>query len=515
MVLPLLLILLTTGSWAASSDSPVAWEIAQSDANKTPEIVRTLNLDEKALFPPMENVLPEGWLYHGTNSQQSFRSILTEGPRPSKSGAIGAGFYGVALDNKQFAESWINQFVDAAPDLLLRFPIKKDARIADLTGAEGKKLIEHFTTRGEVDFEGLAKALKADVLKYDHVGNGKYRHHGFLVKNSAVLGTGEGVYKNIVPLSHILPTITEKTSFREFLTTLKKNGFSESDTKLLRKRFVLTPEKLLEFFENAPMGEDLPNPFHWSNFQFYERYLGRGDSGSISKLTAALMQKPWRNHPEILAAAIPGIASNQQADGMISTLKYILNERTMVQKSDALGSAIWRQVPLEKKSLLLELFPDQFWQRHPEAIPNLLEEAKRMQNQSIAELIYSKLGRDVLGRAIFASQPETIKSFLMNGSESAVRNFITEVLSRPEWKNQPTLPLDIAQRNISSLNKALDRILASPHWINNPELLKLTGGATPSSSLLRFGLRARDRGIAPSASGLKRGCQRIYMFLNL
>lgn len=153
----------------------------------------------------------DGFLYHGTRSEEDFRAILLQGILPSENGTAGAGLYGVATENRSFSEDW-----GGDKSRLLRFPVKPDAKIVDITQGEGKRVWDLYSGKHGADLEAFAEAVDADIVKYP------YNPDAYVVKNSDALERAEGVYRQVLSFSKAL-TAAENVRTDEDLFRLREN----------------------------------------------------------------------------------------------------------------------------------------------------------------------------------------------------------------------------------------------------------------------------------------------------
>ena len=189
---------------------------------------------KKSFFQKPENYFPDGFLYHGTPDEAAFRSILFQGVLPSTGGSAGAGLYGVAEKDKKFAETYKN----SKPDNLLKFPVKDDAKIVDLTAGEGNRVWKDFKKSHGDNFELFAETFGIDILKYP------YTPEAYVVKNSDALEKAQGVNRQLLPFSELFSKVPSLTDAREFFETMKVNQLTPLEVQLLLQQSSLPAQEL-------------------------------------------------------------------------------------------------------------------------------------------------------------------------------------------------------------------------------------------------------------------------------
>lgn len=179
-----------------------------------------IGITAQQIFVPIESLIPDRKLFHGTKQQDAFRSIFFQGILPSDTGTAGGGLYGVAHENIDFAIDWAGE-----RSRVVGFTVDKNARVVDISEGEGKRAFKKFSEiytgpPGGVE-DGFAEALGIDILRYP------YRKKAFVVKNSEVLSRPIGL--EMTPMS--LPQLIEKArslktedAFDDFVRTLDFNG---------------------------------------------------------------------------------------------------------------------------------------------------------------------------------------------------------------------------------------------------------------------------------------------------
>jgi hypothetical protein len=174
-------------------------------------------------FLPRAEYFPDGYIYHGTRKEDWFRTILFQGVLPSTSGAAGAGLYGVAEKDKEFSERWAGD-----KQRLIRFPISETAKIVDITQGEGQRVWNLFGQNLD-DYEKFADTFGIDILRYP------YSPQAFVVKNSQALGTPNGVYRTLLPLSSLIEKLKDESDPIELYRQIEINNLNARDEQLVLK----------------------------------------------------------------------------------------------------------------------------------------------------------------------------------------------------------------------------------------------------------------------------------------
>ncbi len=160
------------------------------------------SITSEELFTPVQSLLRNLKLYHGTRTEEAFRAILFQNAMPSQSGSAGAGLYAVDSASIDFAENWAG-----SPDRVVVFDISLDAKAIDITQGIGKRIFEEWKKRtGKRSYDLFAAYFGADILKYD------YTPKAYVVKNSSVLLGRQGLYRRLL-------TVDQLEDFAKRLTT--------------------------------------------------------------------------------------------------------------------------------------------------------------------------------------------------------------------------------------------------------------------------------------------------------
>ncbi|MBI2604480.1 MAG: hypothetical protein HYW49_00220 [Deltaproteobacteria bacterium] len=165
----------------------------------------------ESVFQDLEKRLPERKLYHGTKSEEAFRSILLRGIVPSGRGTAGKGLYGVGQKNLGFAARWAK-----SKERVVMVTLKPDARLIDVTKGVGKKLWQAF---GNDDFEAFAETFGADLIRYEYGAI-----EAFVLKNSGAIESAEGYARALKPFSEILEGAAHVRTYEDFKALVNEAG---------------------------------------------------------------------------------------------------------------------------------------------------------------------------------------------------------------------------------------------------------------------------------------------------
>ena len=181
-----------------------------------------LKVDRAKFFEPPEKTFPDGTLYHGTPTSESFRAILLGGVLPSKAGTADGGLYGVSLRNLALSEN----VYAGRKEGLVRFPIRPGTTIVDITKGEGARVFKAFG--GSAD--AFADAFGVDILRYP------YSSEAYVVKNSDALGKPFGHSRQILTVGKLLELAEHAKSEKDFLAfseTIHLNGLTTREHRLI------------------------------------------------------------------------------------------------------------------------------------------------------------------------------------------------------------------------------------------------------------------------------------------
>ncbi len=174
------------------------------------------------------SAIPDLRLFHGTNSEASFRGIIFQNIMPSVGGSAGAGLYAVSESNVEFAVSRAG-----SKDLVVVLKISPDAKIIDISQGAGKDLFEKWNESNDLDGnleDAFAQAFGADILIYPY--KTEHASTAYVIKNSKVIQSRQGLSRQLVPISQVVKNAEQvKTveDFEKLLDTIYFNSFSQNE----------------------------------------------------------------------------------------------------------------------------------------------------------------------------------------------------------------------------------------------------------------------------------------------
>ena len=252
---------------------------------KNPEIIESLNqflflkrpnlidarrkfkefqVEESSILIPLEELVPDRTLFHGTRSEEAFRAIIFQGVLPSRDGMAGAGLYAVKKDELKTALNYSG----GDENLVLKFHVSRTARIIDVRkGSKGGELYEEWfnkraghgvLSKGRSSYDSFSEEFGADILIYD------LSPTAFVIKNSGVLMKAEGYKRKLLTISQLeglAQKIRTQTEMMEFLNLLIFNSISGREVKsiaeminlkLTQRQWIRIWEKLEPNFVPSP-----------------------------------------------------------------------------------------------------------------------------------------------------------------------------------------------------------------------------------------------------------------------
>ncbi|MBI2605277.1 MAG: hypothetical protein HYW49_04270 [Deltaproteobacteria bacterium] len=161
-------------------------------------------------YSALAEYFPDGKLYHGTNRESAFRSIVLQGVIPSAGGTAGSGLYGVSLANIEYAKKWGS---DPHGKRLIELTLDANTRLIDVTKGKGKELWYKSMDLHGGNFELFAEIFGVDLICYPY-------HQGvnaFVLKNSAAIAGIDGHTRKVLPLSKLIETAASVRSLEELM----------------------------------------------------------------------------------------------------------------------------------------------------------------------------------------------------------------------------------------------------------------------------------------------------------
>lgn len=185
---------------------------------------RKFGVSSEDVYSDVSNVLSDRKLFHGTRSEEGFKSILLEGIIPSDSGSAAAGVYGVAEKNVSFAIKW-----GGAKDRVVVLSLAPETKLVDITRGPGLKLWKAFQEKfPKADEDLFCETFGIDLLRYP------YAPTAFALKNSAVVTAVSGYTRNIKPLTEILAEAETVSDVKSFVDLSKQFTLYPRTTAELR-----------------------------------------------------------------------------------------------------------------------------------------------------------------------------------------------------------------------------------------------------------------------------------------
>lgn len=185
------------------------------DSKKIAQNFATLGFRPQDVFIEVSQEFPDRKLYHGTKTDEAFKSILLESVVPSTNGTAGMGVYGVSHKNLKFAVNW-----GGGSDFVVSFELKPDTRLIDIRTGLGQKFWDAYRQSGafpgEKNEETFAEAFGIDLIKYP------YQTEVYVLKNSRAIGGIQGLTRTIIPLSEILHRATLIKEVMDFRSLLRQ-----------------------------------------------------------------------------------------------------------------------------------------------------------------------------------------------------------------------------------------------------------------------------------------------------
>ena len=192
------------------------------DASTVEKNLTEFNVDRAAFFLAPESRLPGLKLFHGTRTEEAFRSILFQGILPSESGVGGPGLYGVPEKDIKFAETW-----GRSNDRVVVLDVSPHAKVVDITEGEGKRIFDRFG-KSEDEF---AEFFGVDIIRYPYGATEAY-----VVKNGGVLTGVKGHARRLLSFGELL-TLAQQADTKEkavaFLKILDLNAPKAKDNETL------------------------------------------------------------------------------------------------------------------------------------------------------------------------------------------------------------------------------------------------------------------------------------------
>jgi hypothetical protein len=229
------------------------------DPSAEEKALRDYRVHPESFYLSPKKEFQDGFLYHGTRTDDAFRSILFQGIIHSSEGVGGAGLYGVNSENKSFAESW-----GGSPKNLVRFEVRPDAKVVDITQGEGERVWKEFMRRHGGSYEDFCQKFGIDILAYP------YKTRAYVVKNSTALSRPEGVNRQLLSFSKAIEKVKEAKTIDELeqLLDLSHESFSSSEQRQISDVIAKKIHQMVKvsdpsiYYKLMGMGVHLQADFH-------------------------------------------------------------------------------------------------------------------------------------------------------------------------------------------------------------------------------------------------------------
>ena len=202
------------------------------DSGKIRANFKKYRLKPAELFVPAEELVVDGKLYHGTVTEEAFRSILFQGILPSADGNAGSGLYAVPSTHKEFAERWRRH-----PELVVEFDIDPRATIVDIrSGLGAEAFMSYVRTAAQSGLDrhsAFAEAFGIDILVYPYGDT-----VAVVVKNGNALKNANGYKRKLMRLGDLreyLSTRASELKLSDVVSLLEINGLKESEIESILK----------------------------------------------------------------------------------------------------------------------------------------------------------------------------------------------------------------------------------------------------------------------------------------
>ncbi|MFL5812029.1 MAG: hypothetical protein ACJ763_00510 [Bdellovibrionia bacterium] len=195
-------------------------------------------------------------------------------------------------------------------------------------------------------------------------------------------------------------------------------------------------------------------------------------------------------HPELYGAEV------DRAADVLGTV--VLSQPHWIEHPEFIKSLMNKRNWKVDVQLIRNVFSQKQWAAHPELLERFVK------TTHVMDLVAA----DVLSKPLWKDHPEFVEIIL---NRSMGRSGM-DLVSLPQWKDHSEFVIQLMKRPLDSdqieyFNK---KVLSQPHWMDHPELRRLTGGLPPTYKNLKVGMKRAEQGRGPAFS--IRGC--IYNMLN-
>ncbi len=205
--------------------------------------LKKFNVSTDEFYLNVQKDLSDGYLYHGTESEVAFRSILGQGNIPSEGGTAGEGVYAVSKKDVAFAINWSGRRVfslgGGGEDLVVKLHIKKTAKIVDVTRGEGMRVWNEWCqSKKAFDYEAFAENFGVDIISYP------YSPRAYVIKNSDAIDATEGYTRQVMSLARAVVAVRDIDSVERLLSFYKSavvSKFTPQEIQLIGNNLIFQP----------------------------------------------------------------------------------------------------------------------------------------------------------------------------------------------------------------------------------------------------------------------------------
>ena len=301
------------------------------DEKKVAENYNEFSVRPRQLMEPVNQHFPDGFLYHGTKNDTAFRSILFQGVLPSEAGSAGAGLYGVAQSFLPFAIQWAQE-----KNRVLKLPVKPEAKIVDITKGQGADLWKRYSEKYGDDLEKFAEAFGIDMIRYPYGSTVAY-----VVKNSAILGHAQGVFRELLTFPKMLEKMKEIRDAKTLVNYFEINQFTSGEVKILLDHTKIPQSELMEALkdlaQNKPLaflGYTEKSPLLLKNLgTFYPALFGENKKDHTSAYWYSAVRKTLAVYDENNLDDFPNLlAALEKVQGHIGIMNLLEGIEVMQKK---------------------------------------------------------------------------------------------------------------------------------------------------------------------------------------
>ncbi len=201
------------------------------------------------VLSPVDQLLPDLTIYHGTPSDVAFRSILSQGALPSQSDRyVGSGLYAASKESIPFLT---RNYAGGDEKRIVKFKVSSNTRAVDISKGKGKELFEEYLRRHPdlKEKRGFSRAANSfankfdiELLRYQFIDT---KDRPFVVKNSRILSSPEGHLAKIVSLGEIMnlaTRVSDLNTLSAFNDAFGYSGLLPEDAEVVLSNINAPPE---------------------------------------------------------------------------------------------------------------------------------------------------------------------------------------------------------------------------------------------------------------------------------